>query len=87
MTFEDIMRKGIESELLPIKHKLDLIEKQLRELKENLRLISQKNPAEDPWEKYAGMFADDPDFDDVMKEIEAYRKELDEAYWKELDNG
>jgi hypothetical protein len=34
-----------------------------------------------------GIFADDPDFDYVMKEIEAYRKELNEAYWKELDEG
>ncbi len=40
----------------------------------------------DPWLEIRGMFADDPHFDDFVKEIEAYRKEVDEAYWKEVDN-
>jgi predicted RNase H-like HicB family nuclease len=31
----------------------------------------------DPWLEFRGMFADDPDFEDVLKEIEAYRQELD----------
>ena len=30
----------------------------------------------DPWLEFRGMFADDPDFDDFMLEIKAYRKEL-----------
>jgi len=30
-----------------------------------------------PWLKFAGMFKDDPLFDDVLTEIEAYRRELD----------
>ena len=83
MTLEDIVRKEIESALRPLERRFDLIEKQLKELKGN---SEQENPEEDPWIKYAGMFTDDPDFEDVMKEIEAYRKELDEAYWRELDN-
>ena len=32
----------------------------------------------DPWVKYAGVFADDPSWDDFQAEIEAYRKEVDE---------
>lgn len=31
----------------------------------------------DPWLEFRGMFADDPDFDDFLSEIEAYREELD----------
>jgi len=41
----------------------------------------------DPWLEIRGIFANDPDFDYVMKEIDAHRKELNEAYWKELDEG
>ena len=32
----------------------------------------------DPWIEFEGAFADDPDFDDFLKEIEVYRKKLDE---------
>ena len=32
---------------------------------------------EHPWMKFAGMFKDDPDFDEVLADIEAYRRELD----------
>lgn len=32
---------------------------------------------EDPWMKHAGMFKDDPLFDQVLEEIETYRRELD----------
>jgi predicted RNase H-like HicB family nuclease len=34
---------------------------------------------EHPWRKGAGMFIDDPTYDDFMAEIEAYRREVDEA--------
>jgi len=33
---------------------------------------------EDPWEEFAGMFANNPDFDRVMKEAENMWKELDD---------
>ncbi|MBC8230340.1 hypothetical protein H8E77_12400 [bacterium] len=46
---------------------------------------SPEPKATNPWLEIRGIFADDPDFDYVMKEIKAYRKELNEAYWKELD--
>ena len=32
----------------------------------------------DPWMKFAGMWENDPTFDDFLAEIAAYRRELDE---------
>ena len=32
---------------------------------------------ENPWLKFAGMFEDNPLFDEVLQEIEDYRRELD----------
>jgi len=43
---------------------------------------------EHPWMKFAGMFKDDPDFDEVLADIEAYRRERDaemEVYYEQLD--
>ncbi len=43
---------------------------------------------EHPWKKFAGMFKDDPYFDEVLADIEAFRRERDaemEAYYRELD--
>src|SRR2546423_14797814 len=34
---------------------------------------------EHPWQKGAGMFQDDPDFNDYLAEIEAYRRERDKG--------
>jgi predicted RNase H-like HicB family nuclease len=34
---------------------------------------------EHPWLKGAGLFKDDPTYDDFLAEIEAYRREVDEA--------
>ena len=47
-----------------------------------------------PWQlmsdmKFAGMYADNPVFPEVLEHIEAYRGELDaemEAYYRQLDN-
>lgn len=44
--------------------------------------------AEHPWMKFAGMFKDDPQFDEMLAYIEADRRELDaemEAYYRQLD--
>ncbi|MBC6481397.1 MAG: type II toxin-antitoxin system HicB family antitoxin [Hormoscilla sp. GM7CHS1pb] len=44
---------------------------------------------EHPWKKFAGMFKDDPDFDDVLADIEAFRRDRDaemEAYYRQLDS-
>lgn len=43
---------------------------------------------EHPWMKFAGMFKDDPQFDEVLAFIEADRRALDaemEAYYRQLD--
>ena len=43
---------------------------------------------EHPWMKFAGMFKDDPYFDEMMADIEAFRRERDaemEAYYREMD--
>ncbi|MEG4804253.1 type II toxin-antitoxin system HicB family antitoxin [Microcoleus sp. ARI1-B5] len=44
--------------------------------------------AEHPWMKFAGMYKDNPLFDEVVACIEADRRQLDEemeAYYQELD--
>jgi predicted RNase H-like HicB family nuclease len=44
--------------------------------------------SEHPWMKFAGMFKDDTDFEDVLADIEAYRREVDEdseEYYRQLD--
>lgn len=41
-----------------------------------------------PWLKLAGKFKDNPLFDEVLADMEAYRRELDtemEAYYRKLD--
>jgi hypothetical protein len=35
---------------------------------------------EHPWMKFAGMWKDDPTFDDFLAEIKAYREELDKEW-------
>ena len=35
--------------------------------------------AEHPWLKFAGMWADDPTWDDFITEVAAYRQKMDEA--------
>ena len=54
---------------------------------EELEELRRKNP-NNPWLQMAGIFADDPDFDDFLAEIEKYRRELDaeqEAYYSQFD--
>jgi predicted RNase H-like HicB family nuclease len=44
--------------------------------------------SEHPWMKFAGKYKDDPQFDDMLADIEAYRRELDaeqEEYYSQLD--
>lgn len=47
------------------------------------------NPnAEHPWMKLAGKYKDDPDFDEMLADIEAFRQELDAEmveYYRQLD--
>ncbi|MBG1262744.1 type II toxin-antitoxin system HicB family antitoxin [Nostoc commune] len=44
--------------------------------------------AENPWMKFAGMFKDDPQFDEMLAYIEADRRELDakmEEHYRQID--
>ncbi len=48
----------------------------------------EASKVENPWMKFAGMFKDDPQFDEVLGYIEAERRELDaqmEEYYQQLD--
>ena len=47
-----------------------LLVQQLQNKKEDIA-------SDNPWIKYAGMFKDDPQFDEFLAEMESYRQELD----------
>ena len=49
--------------------------KQLKVLRRHIRKCQQES---NPWLEFAGIFENEPLFDDVLKEIEAHRQELDE---------
>jgi len=54
---------------------------------EEIEKIKKENP-DNPWIQNAGMFKDDPQFDDMLAYIEAYNRELDAemaAYYDSLD--
>lgn len=56
--------------------------------KEIVSLDIEIPQSQHPWLKFAGMFKDDPDFEDVLADIEAYRREVDEnsqEYYRQLD--
>jgi len=63
---------------------LENVKKTLKEMLKNVVEITQvevdapkmRPPKSDPWLEFRGMFADDPDFNDLLMEIETYRKEL-----------
>jgi hypothetical protein len=40
-------------------------------------------PTEHPWKQFAGMFADDPDWDEFQASIRQYREEVDRASGEE----
>ena len=58
---------------------------------QNAEIVSLEidNPkTEHPWRKFAGMFKDDPQFDEMLEYIEQYRRELDaeaEADYSQID--
>ncbi|MBG1244436.1 type II toxin-antitoxin system HicB family antitoxin [Nostoc sp. NZL] len=61
----------------------------LQERKPEIVTLEIEPPqTEHPWTKFAGMFKDDPQFDEVLAYIEADRRELDaqmEEYYRQLD--
>lgn len=55
---------------------------------EIVSLQIEVSPPEHPWQKFAGMFKDDPDFDDLQAFIEEDRRQLDaqmNEYYRQLD--
>jgi len=46
-------------------------------LVEQIQQKKENNSADNPWIKYAGMFKDDPQFEEFITEIKCYRQELD----------
>lgn len=61
---------------------LSLEEQQLliQKLQNNLTRSAQKveiSEPQNPWLKYTGMFKNDPQFEEFLDEIKAYRNELD----------
>jgi hypothetical protein len=58
---------------------------------QNVEIVTQviETPKpENPWMKIAGKYKDDPQFDDMLADIEAYRHERDaemEEYYRQLD--
>jgi predicted RNase H-like HicB family nuclease len=67
---------------------LDSLYHQLAAHLHNAEIVSMTVPLpkpEHPWMKFAGIFKDDPYFDEVLEEIETYRRELDaeQEYWFE----
>ncbi|MCC5641257.1 type II toxin-antitoxin system HicB family antitoxin [Nostoc sp. CHAB 5844] len=57
----------------------------------NVEIVTQElepSSSEHPWMKFAGMFKDDPQFDEMLADIAAYRRELDAEmveYYRKLD--
>ncbi|WP_202895557.1 hypothetical protein [Iningainema tapete] len=50
--------------------------------------ITDKSKSEHPWMKFAGKYKDDPQFDDMLADIEVYRRERDAEmaeYYRQLD--
>ncbi|WP_373529297.1 type II toxin-antitoxin system HicB family antitoxin [Nostoc sp.] len=47
---------------------------------QNVEIVNQEieaSKSDHPWMKFAGKYKDDPQFDDMLADIEAYRHELD----------
>jgi hypothetical protein len=52
-------------------------ERQLHLLENRIAQLETSSPTPDPWVKFAGMFKDDPLFDEFVEDMAAYRRELD----------
>lgn len=63
---------------------LHQLQQRLSEQLANSHLVHLEVPApqpENPWLAIAGLFKDDPQFDEVIAEIERDRQELDAEFW------
>ncbi|MCL1468011.1 hypothetical protein [Argonema galeatum] len=58
---------------------------------ENAEVVVQQMAlpkSENPWIKFAGMYKDNPLFNDMVSEMEAYRREVDaemQEYYRKMD--
>jgi tRNA(fMet)-specific endonuclease VapC len=58
--------------------RINNLEAELTQIKSLLKQTLQNPPeVKHPWMKHAGMFQDEPLFDQVLTEIEIYRHQLD----------
>ncbi|MFO7538413.1 MAG: hypothetical protein R6X32_10180, partial [Chloroflexota bacterium] len=63
---------------------LEQVKTAITDLRTSSRIVQVDVPAltgadEDPWLRYAGMWADDPDWDLFQAEIDAYRQAIDDS--------
>ncbi|MEB3830778.1 type II toxin-antitoxin system HicB family antitoxin [Phormidium sp. CCY1219] len=68
---------------------LERLQGEIRDRLDNSEMYSLEiMPAngEHPWMKFAGMYADNPLFDEVLEEIAAYRNEIDAEMEEEFEN-
>lgn len=60
---------------------LEQVKTAITDLRANSRIVQLDLPAlsenDDPWMKYAGLWADDPDWDIFQNEVEAFRQAMD----------
>ncbi len=77
--------------IVPREEALNNLHELVKNRLKNVEIIVQEIEApktEHPWMKFAGKYKDDPQFDDMLAAIEAYRRELDaemEEYYRKLD--
>ena len=60
---------------------LEQVKAAITTLRANSRIVHLNVPPlsedSDPWLQYAGLWADDPDWDDFQREVEAFRQAMD----------
>lgn len=60
---------------------LNLVSEAIADLQNNSRIVrievQQPQEADDPWLRFAGMWADDPDWDLFQAEVAAFRQTID----------
>lgn len=64
-------------ELQDLKHRLEDVEREVRELKAQHTRPQQRLGS--PWARICGMLADEPLYDDWQKSMSEYRDEVDRA--------
>ena len=57
---------------------LDEIKQMLSKRLSDVEVVSVSIPTEDPWIKFAGIFKDNPYFDEIVREMRAEREEEEE---------